>query len=335
MKTGANVAAGIAEPAGHDALYRAAREAAGDPQAALVLAGRFADALPLPGSGSGSTAQLWEGLARLGMIDLTVARAIEPHLDARAILAEAGDDAPEGTWGVFAAEGPGVRLEASGRGSDCTLTGVKPWCSLAAVLDHALVTAWVDDEQRGLFAVDMQQSGVTATSGTWVARGLPQVTSESVEFADVPARAVGDAGWYLRRPGFAWGGIGVAAVWFGAAVALAGALTEAAGRRKPDQIALMHIGRCDAALHAARCTLREAAARVDDGCVDDPGRLAARVRTVVAQTAETVLTTVDHALGPGPLVADEEHAGRVADLHLYLRQWHAERDLAALGSSLL
>ena len=90
MKTGANVAAGIAESAGDDALYRAAREAAGDPQAALVLAGRFADALPLPGAGS--TAQLWEGLARLGMIDLTVARAIEPHLDARAILAEAGDD---------------------------------------------------------------------------------------------------------------------------------------------------------------------------------------------------------------------------------------------------
>lgn len=55
----------------------------------------------------------------------------------------------------------------------------------------------------------------------------------------------------------------------------------------------------------------------------------------MAQAAETVLTTVDHALGPGPLVADEEHAARVADLHLYLRQWHAERDLAALGSSLL
>lgn len=325
--------AGIADAIGNDDLYRAAQDAAGDPRAALALAPRFADALPLPGAGS--TAELWEGLARVGMIDLTVARAIEPHLDARAILAEAGDDAPPGTWGVFAAEGPGARLEAAKRDSTWTLTGVKPWCSLAAVLDHALVTAWVDDEQRGLFAVDLHHPGITAQSGTWVARGLPSVTSESVDFADVPAMPVGDAGWYLRRPGFAWGGIGVAAVWFGAAVSLAGALTQAAARRTPDQIALMHIGRCDAALHSARCTLREAAAQVDDGSADDPARLAARVRTVVAQACETVLSTVDHALGPGPLVADEQHAARVADLHLYLRQWHAERDLAALGSALV
>lgn len=325
--------AGLATDAGPDHLYEQARQSAGDAAAALALAPRIAEVLPLPGSGS--TIELWEGLARLGMIDLTVARTIEPQLDARAILAEAGDDRPSGTWGVFAAEGPGVRLSASSDGDAWTLDGVKPWCSLAAHLDHALVTAWVDDAQRGLFAVDLQQEGVTATSGTWVARGLPQVTSESVEFAGVPATAVGDAGWYLRRPGFAWGGIGVAAVWFGAAVALASALTTAAGKRKPDQIALMHIGRCDAALHATRCTLRQAAADIDAGAVDDPGLLAARVRTIVAQTCETVMTAVDHGLGPGPLVGNEEHAARVADLHLYVRQWHAERDLAAIGSSLV
>ena len=33
--------------------------------------------------------------------------------------------------------------------------------------------------------------------------------------------AVGEPGWYLDRPGFAWGGIGVAAVWYGATVAVA------------------------------------------------------------------------------------------------------------------
>ena len=35
------------------------------------------------------------------------------------------------------------------------------------------------------------------------------------------------------------------------------------------------------------------------------------------------------------LGATEEHARRVADLELYLRQWHAERDQAALGQELL
>ncbi len=63
--------------------------------------------------------------------------------------------------------------------------------------------------------------------------------------------------------------------------------------------------------------------------------LAARVRAIVADAAETVLRTADHALGPAPLVADDAHARRVADLHLYLRQHHAERDLARLGRDLI
>ena len=61
--------------------------------------------------------------------------------------------------------------------------------------------------------------------------------------------------------------------------------------------------------------------------------LAARVRAVVAGAAQEVLTRVGHALGPGPLAYDAEHAARVADLTLYLRQHHAERDLALLGRS--
>jgi len=35
-----------------------------------------------------------------------------------------------------------------------------------------------------------------------------------------------------------------------------------------------------------------------------------------------------------PLAFDEEHARRAADLELYIRQHHAERDLARLGSML-
>jgi hypothetical protein len=40
---------------------------------------------------------------------------------------------------------------------------------------------------------------------------------------------------------------------------------------------------------------------------------------------------VGRALGPAPLATDREHAQRVADLTVYLRQHHAERDLARLG----
>ncbi|MGH3582360.1 MAG: acyl-CoA dehydrogenase, partial [Mycobacterium sp.] len=56
---------------------------------------------------------------------------------------------------------------------------------------------------------------------------------------------------------------------------------------------------------------------------------------VVVRCAEAVLQTASHALGPGPLVGDESYARRVADLGVYLRQHHAERDLAYLGELVL
>jgi hypothetical protein len=54
----------------------------------------------------------------------------------------------------------------------------------------------------------------------------------------------------------------------------------------------------------------------------------------VEHAVTTTLDRVGRALGPGPLAHDAEHAQRVADLTVYVRQSHAERDLAALGAAL-
>lgn len=283
-------------------------------------------------------------LATLGSADLTTARALEPHLDALAILAQAGDPDltavgvdEESTFGVYAARAPGTGLVATpGRDGLDRLDGTKAWCSLATVVSHALVTT-TRDGQETMHAVDLRHPGVAHAASTWVSRGLSAVTTGSMALQDVPAVPVGDADWYLTRPGFAWGGIGVAAVWFGAAASLAGALQDAAGRRPPDQVALLHLGSVDQALHGALLSLRAAADDIAAGRADGAAGslLAARTRAVVARAAEDVLTTVGHALGPAPLTHDEEHARRVADLTVYLRQHHAERDLAALGALLL
>ena len=315
-------------------LVDRARDAVDDVPAALALAGLVGTQLPTPGAGR--TTHLWSALASVAAVDLTLARALEPHLDALAILDQAGEPAPSGTWGVFAAEGPGEPLRARPSGSAYVLDGRKHWCSLAAVLDHALVSAWVGEERR-LFAVDLTQPGARPVAGTWVARGLMAVDSGPVDFTDATARAVGGPEWYLERPGFAWGGIGVAAVWFGGAVGIARRMLAAADARLPDQVATMHLGAVDAALHAARCVLAQAAHAVDDGDLGGGHgwRAALRVREVVALAAEDVLRRGAHGLGPGPLATDEDHARRVADLELYLRQWHAERDQAALGEELL
>ncbi len=316
------------------ALCARARDAVGDLAAALALADDVGRRLPPPGTGR--TAHLWSALAGVAAADLTVARVLEPHLDALAILGQAGMPAEAGTWGVFAAEGPGEPLRATRSGASYVLDGRKHWCSLAGDLDHALVSARVGEE-RQLFAVDLDDPGVSPVAGTWVARGLASVDSGPVDMAGVPARPVGRPGWYLDRPGFAWGAVGVAAVWFGGAVGVARRLVAASGSREPDQVALVHLGAVDAGLHAARSVLADAAAATDAGALTGTTgwRAALRVRDVVAGAAEDVLRRAAHGMGPGPLATEEDHARRVADLELYLRQWHAERDQASLGRMLL
>jgi alkylation response protein AidB-like acyl-CoA dehydrogenase len=335
-----------AEAGGHDyfaELGIRTEAAAGDVHRGVALARELGAELPAPGAGR--TRDRWSALATLGAVDLTVARVAEPHLDAFAILAEAGhpelgDDALAGSWGVYAAESPSTRLRAQpnpGRDARAPnawhLDGVKPWCSLAEVVDHALVTAWIDEEQRGMFAVSLRQPSVTTASGGWVSHGLRNVRSTPTSYRSADATLIGSPGWYLRRDGFAWGGIGVAAVWYGGAVGIARRLLRQASERELDQIGWAHLGTVDATLHAARSVLLESAGEIDRGRAQ--GRsgvlLALRVRQIVAEAVETTIRAADHALGPGPLASETEHATRVSDLRIYVRQHHAERDAAALG----
>ena len=310
-------------------------------------------------------------LSTVAARDLTAARVVEAHTDALAILAEAAadpnarfdsgphdqpgadphDNADEGplggpgggarTWGVFAAEGAGVRVDARRVAGGWELTGTKPWCSLAGELSNALITAHTGDGARRLFAVDLRGPGVHVAESGWVAKGLPEVVSGPIDLLGCPARPVGPDGWYLARPGFAWGGIGVAACWFGGAVGVArtlrDSLQETSAAWEIDQIAQMHLGGVDVALTAARWVLDHAAVAVDRGRARgaDGALLAARVRSLVARTCEEVIGRVGHCLGPAPLARDERHARRVADLELYLRQHHAERDEAAVGRQVL
>lgn len=284
----------------------------------------------------------WETLATLAAHDLGVARAIEPHLDALGILREAraagmdGNDCagPDGMWGVFAAEGgPDPLLAHPGSDGLWLLTGTKPWCSLADRLDAALITAGLADGSSRLFRVDLRAGAsagaVDVATGAWHSRGLIEIPSGPVTFASAPAHPVGEPGWYLARPGFHRGGIGVAACWYGGAVGLARTVRERA-QAKPDPFVLMHLGAIDEQLHASRLALADAASRADAG-ETDLRILAKRTRAVVARACEDVLVRAGHALGPAPLALDAGHAKRVADLTVYIRQHHAERDLESLG----
>jgi len=100
--------------------------------------------------------------------------------------------------------------------------------------------------------------------------------------------------------------------------------------RAPDPIALAQFGSVDEGLFTAQTCLQYAVTAIDAGA-GDPALLGQRVRAAVAAVSERTLHTAGYLLGPGPLVSEEAYARRVADLGVYLRQHHGQRDLAYLG----
>ncbi|MFJ4267782.1 acyl-CoA dehydrogenase family protein [Paenarthrobacter nicotinovorans] len=337
-------------------LLHQVHAAVGDVPALLAIAKDIGQTAPLPGEGN--TAKLWELFASVTAVDVAAGRVLEPHLDALAILSQSGVETDTtGAWGVFAAEGPGMKLEAKRTANGSfVLSGSKPWCSLAQLLDGAVITAHLPDNgARAAFTVNLKNPGVTAETPAWTSRGLQEIPSGTVHFDNVPAIPVGGDDWYFKRPGFAWGGMGVAACWLGGAVAVArdfaAALTKAAANgREPDQIALAALGDIDRTISGVIGYLAQTAERIDageayavepgaeadpdDASRDNPSPWsdALRVRGTVAAAVERVQNLVTQNLGPGPLAFDEAYGKRMADLSLYIRQHHAMRDDAQLGA---
>jgi hypothetical protein len=292
--------------------------------------------LPLPAEG-GSTSRL-AGLAAIARADLDLARLAEAHIDAGAICKELGGPwEPACLWAVWAANPPQNPLRAQQTaGGRWQLRGVKPWCSGAGGCERALVTAEAADGYR-LFAVEVTDAAVAPVEGSWPTTAMAGSDSRSVRFDAAPARPVGGPGDYLDRAGFWHGAINVASVWWGGAAGVADALAAAHRRRPLHAHALAHLGAIVAALAAGESLLAAAAGRIDAEPADVAGArvLAMQVRAVVEAAAQETLLRAGRALGPAPLVANREHAKRVADLTLYLRQCHAERDLEELGRVVL
>ncbi|WP_258168367.1 acyl-CoA dehydrogenase [Paraburkholderia sp. BL21I4N1] len=307
--------------------------------------------VPLPGHGQ--TVARWRALAAVAACDLGLVKLFEGHTDALAILAELGGHgvAPGSRWAVWAAEPPEARVAAMrvdaveridglagqaglaeriAQDTPVYLTGTKAWCSGAAVVSHALVTAWLDDEPV-LVAVAMHHPTIAIDSSKWQAIGMQATASADVHFARTPATLIGAAHAYVRRPGFWQGGAGIAACWYGAAAQIGQRLRESSSP-KADAHRLAHLGAIDVALASAAAVLRETAAWIDANPRADAQRVALRARLVVEAAATEVMHHATRALGAGPLCRDARFARALADLPVFLRQSHAERDLAALGA---
>lgn len=294
---------------------------------------------PLPLPGAGETPLRFEALAALGARDLCLAKLVEPHHDATAILAELGGAPPnaDSLWGVWAAEPPHARVEATSRGDGWELTGTKAFCSGADLVTHALVTATQGGVAR-LFAVNVAEgrgsARLTPAASDWVGPGMRRAGTRTVLLDGLPAVAVGGPGGYVDRPGFWHGAVGVAACWLGGARTVASAIARTARRRDLDAHAAAHLGAVTAVLDAATSHLQVVADAIDSDPLDAAGdahREAQSVRATVVAAADEVLRRTALALGPAPLAFDAAHAQHVVDLQVFIRQHHGERDLADLG----
>lgn len=313
-----------------------------DPAASLrALISQVGD-LPLPGAGR--TLQRWRVLADVAALDVAAIKLYEGHADAVAILAELDPQGRidrmaraqvDGTpvWAVWAAQPPDARVEGVARAEGIVLNGRKAWCSGAAWVTHALVTYFNEAGAAALAAVCLRSPGVRVTGEGWHAVGMAGTGSVDVCFEATPAWPVGAAGAYIARPGFWQGGAGIAACWYGAALPLARVLAAAQARRAEPH-ALAHLGRADVVLQQTAALLRAAAHAIDEDPQGDAQTLALRVRAAAEAAALTVLDAVGKAMGPAPFCRDAALARRYADLPVFLRQSHAERDLAQLGQGI-
>jgi hypothetical protein len=322
-----------------DALQRL-RHQHGKALARAHLVDTGMDRLPLPGAGA--TLERWRRLSEVAAHDLSLAKLFEGHTDALAIRHELGAaDAQAGSrWGTWCAEPPDARvtmeapLDDGASAAPVRLHGTKSWCSGARSVTHAVLSCWNEAGEPCLAEVMLDQPAVTVTDQGWHAVGMAASGSVDVRFDGAVARRIGRPGDYVRRPGFWQGGAGIAACWFGGGLAIARMARRFCGTA-PDAHRLAHLGAIDTALAAAAAVLRESAAWIDAHPRDDARQTALRARLVVEDAAHALIGHACRATGAGPLCRDACFAQAVADLPVYMRQSHAERDLAALGQTVL
>ncbi|WP_433507804.1 acyl-CoA dehydrogenase family protein [Pseudonocardia halophobica] len=300
-----------------------------DRLAALLRAG----GLELPPPGQGATGVRWARLAAWGRESLPLARLAEGHTDAVAILREAGaEPVPGARYGVWAARSGGTGAELAGAAGSWVLRGRVRFCSGAPDLERALVVAAAPAGSR-IVDVDLSRTGVRRHADSWRAAGMRDSDTLDVDLDDLEVTdLVGEPGFYTERPGFWWGGAGVAAVWSGGAAGIVDALRERL-RENADPHQLARLGELHTGLEAVDALLTRTADAIDADPKSTHRTAAWTARAAAERLCRTVLDVAPRVAGVAALAGGL--ADRLADLGMYVRQHHGERDLAALGEAVL
>ena len=276
---------------------------------------------------------LVETLGQLARVDMCLARLVEGHADAVRICEQAPARRLDGVYGVWASRSVGTGLRAGPTEAGWRLHGELRFASGVGLVDRALASAWLDEDRHVL--LDIDANGVTADESSWTTWAMDASRSFTVDVdVDVDSGSqVGGLDFYLSRPGFAVGGLAVAAVWAGGARHVVDAVTTSVREFSVSPHQQRRVGVMEQAVWTAdvavASTLRVLAAAPPD---DVPAEIG-RARTAVVLACDAVLSQAPLVVGPGGLSRDARLARVLADLAVYIRQHHLDDELTRLGAT--
>lgn len=284
---------------------------------------------------------LLQALLAAGRTDIALSRLLEGHVDALRILAQTQAlPAPGALYGVWASRSQRSGVHATKEGSELILDGTIRFASGSGVIDRALLPVWLDAERHQLIDLPLPgpaERGATVRldADSWNTPAMAVARSHAWTLAGHPvpeSSAIGAANFYLSRPGFFPGGVGVAACWLGGAARVAD-LTQARLSYPLSPALQQRSGLMRSALSTGAAMLDAAARRLGDPNVEhgDGRQLATEVRLAVAAAVHTVLDEAHRIAGPAGLVYDLDLTRAVHDLRLYVLQSNADADAAYLG----
>lgn len=264
-------------------------------------------------------------LVAIAETDLSVARIVEGHVNARLLLElyAPGIDTGDAILGVWGADGAVPLRQAEGR-----LIGGKRYASGLGTVARAVVTVAEDGPAR-LALVDVTDLRRHRPE-TWDMAGMRATVSGDIDLTGLPFEWVGAPGDYSREPHFLGGVWRIAALQLGGTFGLLGAARDAlarADRLEADaQVARLAplLGRAFAAFGLVE---RAAALASGPGGLGDPDRavaLSIGARLLTEDLAQDTVAAVERSVGLAHFAAGSG-TGRIArDLATYCRQ--AARD---------
>ena len=273
---------------------------------------------------------LTEYFLALGRTDVPMARLTEGHVDALRVLDQAGTKPmPGAAYGVWASRSRASGIAARRTGDRWVLDGTLKFASGAGVVDRALVPVWPSPDVHVL--LDLEVRDWTFDTDAWRTRAMEQSRSHQVTLTGfvTDATEIGPPRFYLERPGFFPGGVGVAAVWTGGVARICDLLALAVPRRTPTQVT--RFGRLRTHLATATAIVRETASRLPDTPTDQLRVVSTLARAGVAQAVREVLIEARTLAGPAGLAFDEDLTRTVDDLAMFVAQQNEDGDAQWLG----